>query len=66
MQDGEDQTLSNGLIDHQLLRLIVESATDFAIFTMDPNGITTSWNSGAERLLEQRNPRNVCRRGLSA
>jgi PAS domain S-box-containing protein len=29
----------------------VESATDFAIFTMDPNGITTTWNSGAERLL---------------
>ncbi|MFC4314380.1 sensor histidine kinase [Steroidobacter flavus] len=35
----------------ELLRLIFESATDFAIFTMDPNGIVTSWNRGAERLL---------------
>src|SRR4051812_32828089 len=51
MQDGQEQTLSNRPIDDQLLRLIVESATDFAIFTTDPNGITTSWNSGAERLL---------------
>jgi PAS domain S-box-containing protein len=39
------------LPDSELLRLIFESAIDFAIFTMDPNGITTSWNSGAERLL---------------
>ncbi len=37
-----------------LLRLIFESATDFAIFTMDPNGVTTSWNIGAERLLGYR------------
>jgi PAS domain S-box-containing protein len=35
----------------ELLRLIFDSATDFAIFTMDPNGIVTSWNSGAERVL---------------
>ncbi len=35
----------------ELLRLIIDSATDFAIFTMDPNGIVTSWNIGAERLL---------------
>ena len=37
-----------------LLRLIFESATDFAIFTTDPNGVTTSWNIGAERLLGYR------------
>lgn len=35
----------------ELLRLIFASVTDFAIFTMDPNGIVTSWNSGAERVL---------------
>jgi len=29
---------------------LVESATDFAIFTIDPNGIVTTWNTGAERL----------------
>lgn len=33
------------------LRLILESAVDFAIFTLDRKGIVTSWNSGAERLL---------------
>jgi len=33
------------------LRLIFESAKDYAIFTLDLNGIIASWNSGAERLL---------------
>lgn len=32
-------------------RLIVESATDFAIFTSDANGVLTSWNIGAEAIL---------------
>lgn len=32
-------------------RFIVESAKDYAIFTLDLNGIVTSWNVGAERLL---------------
>jgi PAS domain S-box-containing protein len=31
--------------------LIVDSATDFAIFTFGANGAVTSWNAGAERLL---------------
>jgi PAS domain S-box-containing protein len=31
-------------------RAIVESATDFAIFTFDRAGLATSWNTGAERL----------------
>jgi PAS domain S-box-containing protein len=32
-------------------RLIVESASDYAIFTLDMYGCVTSWNSGAQRLL---------------
>jgi PAS domain S-box-containing protein len=32
-------------------RLIVESATDFAIFTLTLDGRIVSWNSGAERIL---------------
>lgn len=32
-------------------RLIVESAKDYAIFTLDLHGMITTWNSGAERLL---------------
>jgi PAS domain S-box-containing protein len=31
-------------------RLLVESATDYAIFTMDLQGLVTSWNKGAERV----------------
>jgi PAS domain S-box-containing protein len=42
-----DQSMSN---NEQLFRLIVESSSDFAIFTMDLNGIVTSWNIGAERM----------------
>jgi len=33
------------------LRLIIESAKDYAIFTLDLNGTIASWNSGAQRLL---------------
>jgi PAS domain S-box-containing protein len=33
------------------LRLILESATDYAIFSMDRDGRVITWNSGAERLL---------------
>lgn len=35
----------------ELFERIVDSATGFAIFTMDAAGVTTSWNTGAERLL---------------
>jgi PAS domain S-box-containing protein len=30
-------------------RLLVEAVTDYAIYMLDPNGIVTSWNAGAER-----------------
>ena len=32
-------------------RLIVESAYDYAIVTLDPNGSIVGWNTGAERLI---------------
>ncbi len=32
------------------LRLIFESATDYAIYSTDPGGAVTTWNAGAERL----------------
>ena len=31
------------------LRLVVESVTEYAIITLDQNGVVTSWNSGAEK-----------------
>src|SRR3954452_4899670 len=33
-----------------LFELIIDSSTDFAIFTTDVNGITTTWTLGAKRL----------------
>jgi PAS domain S-box-containing protein len=36
--------------DDQIYRLLVESVRDYAIFTLDPGGHITSWNSGAERI----------------
>ncbi|WP_052402911.1 hybrid sensor histidine kinase/response regulator [Muricoccus aerilatus] len=35
----------------RLAELVLESAADFAIFTADLNGIITSWNSAAERVM---------------
>jgi PAS domain S-box-containing protein len=40
-----------GPTSEELLRLVVESATDFAIVAMDPRGAVTSWNAGAARLM---------------
>ena len=31
-------------------RLLVDAVKDYAIYMLDPAGIITSWNSGAERL----------------
>jgi PAS domain S-box-containing protein len=31
-------------------RLLIEGVTDYAIFSMDPHGYITSWNSGAQRI----------------
>ena len=30
-------------------RLLVEAITDYAIYMLDPTGIITSWNPGAQR-----------------
>lgn len=35
----------------RMAQLILENATDFAIFTTDLDGVITSWNPGAETLL---------------
>jgi PAS domain S-box-containing protein len=32
------------------MRLLVDSVTDYAMFTLDTDGIVTTWNAGAERL----------------
>jgi PAS domain S-box-containing protein len=39
------------VINPALARQIVENATDYAIFTLDADGLITSWSPGAERIL---------------
>lgn len=34
----------------QRSRLLIDAVNDYAIFTLDTNGVVTSWNPGAERL----------------
>ncbi len=34
----------------ELLRLLVESVTDYAMFVLTPEGNVASWNAGAERI----------------
>src|SRR5579884_1232788 len=31
-------------------RILVEAVTDYAIFMLDPSGVVTSWNAGAQRI----------------
>jgi PAS domain S-box-containing protein len=50
--DPKERASALGLpATNELLRLVFESAHDFAILSTDPHGLVTSWNSGAERLI---------------
>jgi len=47
----EQQAAQEGLRrNDQLLRSMIETVRDYAIYTLDPDGSIMSWNSGAERL----------------
>jgi PAS domain S-box-containing protein len=35
---------------NQQFRMLVEGVTDYAIYMLDPSGVVTNWNAGAERL----------------
>ncbi len=52
MTDGERQggflRAGSSAIDDSY-RLLVENITDYAIYMLDPNGIVTNWNRGAQR-----------------
>jgi len=41
---------AQNILNEQRLRLLVESVQDYAILTLDPDGIVASWNLGAERI----------------
>jgi PAS domain S-box-containing protein len=42
--------LVEGTTESERFRLLVEAVSDYAIYMLDPNGIVTSWNVGAERI----------------
>jgi PAS domain S-box-containing protein len=49
-----DESPEEGTLNRErdeLYRYMVESATDFAIFSADPDRLITSWNVGSERLM---------------
>jgi len=41
--------LNSSLTEDGRYRLLVEAVTDYAIYMLDPNGIVSSWNAGAQR-----------------
>ena len=41
--------MPNTLTSRNLADLLVQNVTDYAIYMLDPTGIVTSWNAGAER-----------------
>jgi PAS domain S-box-containing protein len=46
--DGTDRYLAS-LTDEGRYRLLIEAVTDYAIYLLDPSGIVTTWNPGAQR-----------------
>src|SRR5580698_8758944 len=48
MIDAENPATSKRRDDGRY-RLLVDSITDYAIYMLDPDGVVTSWNPGAER-----------------
>jgi PAS domain S-box-containing protein len=45
---SEDRTHADAFEDKRL-RLLIDAVIDYAIYMIDPDGIITSWNSGAKR-----------------
>jgi PAS domain S-box-containing protein len=41
--------LTDSMSDDSRYRLLIEAVTDYAIYMLDPTGIVTSWNPGAQR-----------------
>jgi PAS domain S-box-containing protein len=44
-----NDNFQNSLSDEGRYRLLIEAVTDYAIYMLDPTGIVSSWNPGAER-----------------
>jgi len=51
---ADQEAMQQGVGEGELFRLLVENTTDYAIFTVAPDGRVLTWNPGAERLLGYR------------
>jgi PAS domain S-box-containing protein len=47
---GGKQSKRELLECERAFRLLVQGVTDYAIYMLDPNGIVSNWNSGAEKI----------------
>src|ERR1044071_4694033 len=59
MRDNARETVEAGMHE-ALVRLAVDGLADHAFVTLDAQGIITSWNLGAERLLGWPRERAIC------
>jgi PAS domain S-box-containing protein len=48
-RDGLERSASEAAEGDAFYRMMVESSTDFAMFTLDMDGRITSWNTGSEK-----------------
>jgi PAS domain S-box-containing protein len=46
----ETSGASGGIGDAERIQLLIQSFTDYAIYSLSPDGLVISWNSGAERI----------------
>src|SRR3569832_1858176 len=50
-ESGQSAHTSTRLVDSERrFRLLVEGVVDYAIYMLDPAGIVTNWNAGAQRI----------------
>lgn len=45
-----DDAVEKLTLSEERFRLLVEGVQDYAIYILDPNGLVTTWNTGAERI----------------
>ncbi|HZY06924.1 MAG TPA: PAS domain S-box protein, partial [Ilumatobacteraceae bacterium] len=50
MAASSDSAGQPGFVNDEMFRLLVENVRDYGIFLLDPQGIVTTWNVGAQNI----------------
>ena len=50
MAASSDSAGQPGFVNDEMFRLLVENVRDYGIFLLDPQGIVTTWNAGAQNI----------------